>query len=203
MMKRFRIISLLFFIPLILLSHPKHPRKSHPKHSNTEVMLKAGFNLSNSTGSSFGANRKFKEGFTVGIQTLTRLDHHLFLQSGIFFATKGTKYEKGNNEFSLNQMYLQVPINLAYKIPLQRKTNLVLNMGPYIAYGIAGKIDKEDTFSKKNLKRFDLGIMAGVSLEVSQFALGIGYEKGLLDLSQQKANSYYNQNFLLSIGIKF
>lgn len=177
----------------------------------THVYIKGGLNLSNAMDMKpNAADKDFKPGFNVGLQFDTKLDRHFYFQSGIFFTTKGGEFNyKGNKEQTeINQMYLQIPLAFAYKLHLERKTHLVFNFGSYIAYGIAGKIDdgshkKRDTFDKTGLKRFDVGLLGGIGLEVDRVLLGVNYEYGLLNIAQAKKDSYKNQNISISLGFKF
>ncbi|HCO66954.1 MAG TPA: hypothetical protein DIT04_04235 [Dysgonomonas sp.] len=200
------IFTFIFLMGLIVsASAKKKPGKT------TDVYLKAGVNLSNAHGVKPNVpDKDFKTGFNVGLQADTRLDGHLYFQSGIFFTKKGVEYNsKGKDESTkINQMYLQLPLALAYKFHLDRKTHLVLNFGPYVTYGIAGKVDdggakKHDTFDKAGLKRFDAGLLGGIGFEFDRILLGVNYEHGLLDIAQAKKESYKNQNISISLGYKF
>lgn len=200
------IFTFVFLTGLILsVSGQKHPGKA------TDVYLKGGINFSNAHSVKPDVSDKdVKTGFNVGLQVDTRLQHHLYLQSGIFFTTKGAELNDKRNKEStkINQMYLQLPFALAYKFHVDRKTHLVLNFGPYIAYGIAGKTDdgsakKHDTFDKAGLKRFDAGLLTGIGFEIDRIVLGINYEHGLVDIAQKKKDSYKNRNLSISAGYKF
>lgn len=170
------------------ISAQKGPRKT------TDVYIKAGLNLSNALDVKPGVpDKDFKVGFNVGLQVDKRLDRHLYFQSGIFFTTKGVKLNYKGNEKSakINQMYLQLPLALAYKFHIDRNAHLVFNFGPYLAYGIAGKVSdgnlrKHDTFDKTRLKRFDVGLLGGIGLKFDRVLLGVSYEHGLLDIAQAK-----------------
>lgn len=187
------------------VSAQRGPRKT------TDVYIKGGLNLSNALNVKPGVpDKDFKVGFNVGLQVDKRLDRHLYFQSGIFFTTKGVELDyKGNEEpTKINQMYLQLPLALAYKFHIDRNTHLVFNFGPYLAYGIAGKVSddslrKQDTFDKTGLKRFDVGLLGGIALEFDRVLLGVNYEHGLLDIAQAKKESYKNQNVTISLGLKF
>ncbi len=177
----------------------------------TDVYIKAGVNFSNAHHVKPGvAGKDFKAGFNAGFQIDTRLERNLYFQSGIFFTTKGVEFDsKGNkDQLKINPMYLQIPLALAYKIHLEKHTHLVLNVGPYLAYGIAGKADdgthkKSDTFDKKTFKRFDTGLLGGIGFEFDRILLGVNYEHGLLDIARAKKDSYKNQNISLSLGYRF
>ena len=42
-----------------------------------------------------------------------------------------------------NPLYLEVPLNLVLRIPLEKTTNIFFNAGPYAAMGIGGKSKTE------------------------------------------------------------
>lgn len=205
-MRTIIIFTSIFMMGLnISISAHKKPGKT------TNVYLKGGVNFSSAYDVKPNMfDKDFKAGFSLGVQLDRKLDHHLYFQSGISFTTKGVEFNpKGNDKpTKINQMYLQLPLALAYKFHLDRKTYLVLNLGPYIAYGIGGKIDdgsakEHNSFGKARLRRFDTGLLGGIGLEVDRVLLGLNYEYGLLDIAQPKKNSYKNQNISISLGYKF
>ena len=120
------------------------------------------------------------------------------------------------------QWYLQAPLYLGYAIPLRPTTKLILNAGPYVAYGLGGKtlltgniiygdmIDystwEEPTFGERGLQRVDVGLGIGMGLEIGRATIGITYEMGLRDISPTQAvylpfyaTSYKNRLVSLSI----
>jgi Outer membrane protein beta-barrel domain len=65
------------------------------------------------------------------------------VQPGLLFSTKGAKNTGMIAGQSIQQKvklsYLEVPVNLLYK-PVLGKGKLLLGFGPYIAFGLAGKV---------------------------------------------------------------
>ncbi len=181
------------------------------QEKKTEWNVRAGLNLSNaSTEELPGYNKKVKAGFKLGVFVDQLLKNDFYLQSGLEFTTKGVRFSpehKGETN-QLNQMYLQIPVAIAYKVPFAVNKKIVINLGPYVAYGISGKADtgakkKQDVFSKTGLKRFDLGLGGGIGLELHRVLFTINYEQGLLDIDQRKKELYKNQNFFFVLGYKF
>ncbi|ASZ10473.1 PorT family protein [Chitinophaga pendula] len=81
----------------------------------------------------------------------------LSLQPGVFYTSKGSKLEAGNkdnatitNPYSKNEtnpQYIEVPINLVGKIPIGNgTTKLFAGIGPYFAFGVAGKNKSESSY---------------------------------------------------------
>ena len=106
-------------------------------------------------------------------------------------------------------MYLELPVMAAARFNVADNTNLVVNAGPYLACGIAGKSKmdmgnveyKEDTFGDDALKRFDAGLGVGVALEFGKIIAGLEGQFGLVDV--QKVGNPKNMNFSIVVGYKF
>lgn len=106
--------------------------------------VKTGMNVSNWTDEEMNA----KIGFKIGVGTEYAFNDMWSLQPSLFFSTKGAKVDsKLFNELSdyqmkmsVNQMYLELPIMAAVRFNVGNKTNIVLNAGPYLAYGVGGKV---------------------------------------------------------------
>ena len=210
------------------------------QNATFEFGLKGGLNLSSlSLNNDNLPNHNVKTGVNVGFTANYNFSKKLFLQSGISFTTKGTKIEgeaplgfdyrilsSGREAFmKSNQRYLQAPVYLGYKIDLMPGAKLVLNAGPYFAYGIGGKtqltgdiiygdmIDystiEEKTFDSRGLKRFDFGVGTGIGVEFGRTILGLNYELGLKDIGPTGdpyfpfyRNSYKNRNGSLTLEYK-
>lgn len=177
-----------------------------------------------------------KPGFNLGATVSYYLKTNLFLQSGLSLTSKGMKLTATSSlgfgdEFVQpgrvanlvsQQWYAQIPLYLGYALPLRSTTKLVLNAGPYVAYGMGGKtkltgdiiygdmIDystwQEPTFGERGLQRLDVGIGAGVGVEFGRATLGLSYEAGLCDIRPNQlsyipfyASSYKNRLVSLSI----
>lgn len=166
--------------------------------------VKAGINLSNWTGGDTdGTDAKI--GFKVGGGMEYAFDKTWSLQPSLFFTTKGTKETSMGEDLTVNQVYLELPVNVQARVPVSDNLNMLFAAGPYFGYGIAGKTSygnvKDDTFGDGGLKRFDAGLGFGVSFEISQIILGLDGQLGLTKLGDGDAPK--NINFGLSVGYKF
>lgn len=114
---------------------------------------KAGFVFSDL--SNYPYETKMKHAFTGGLTFDYFLNSDLYLSSAIEFANKGAKFDLLNNneeqgtsvsikESTVAASYLQVPVHLGYKFDLSEKTRLMIQAGPYIAYGISGQTEFGD-----------------------------------------------------------
>ncbi len=167
---------------------------------NLSFNVKGGLNLSNVYGDNLSDN-KMKPGYHIGVGGEYELSPNIFLQSGLFFSTKGYKFKSEKT----NANYLQLPLHLAYKIDATPGTKIVLHAGPYIAYGVGGKILGEvNTFDKDlGFKPFDTGLGLGVGAEFGRILVDLGWDMGLVNISRASLGSIKTQNAYLSVGYKF
>jgi hypothetical protein len=121
---------------------------------------KAGLNLSNWTGADVQGNNA-KLGFKVGVGMEYAFNNIWSLQPSLFLSTKGTKYSESGLKVTVNQMYLDLPVYIQARVHIEGDTNLLFSAGPYVAYGIGGKISSNlgtndtNTFGKNGLDEFD------------------------------------------------
>lgn len=179
--------------------------------------VKAGANLSNWSGDINDTDAKF--GFNVGVTVDYAFNTNWYLMSGLEFTTKGAKIdlitdytgEYATAKLTGNAMYLQLPIHAGYKLPIAENTNLVFHAGPYLAYGVGGKVTtkidgfgkvKDDFFGDHSFKRFDFGLGFGAGVEFGKINAGLGYDFGLVNINQG-IGTVRNMNGYLSVGYKF
>jgi hypothetical protein len=206
--------------------------------------VQAGVNLStttNETASEFGGKDN-KVGFQAGVTIDYNLSKAFFLQSGLSYTEKGTRLHSEAfliggpagriyGKQTVNQAYLQLPVNIGYKFELSKCTKLFVQAGPYIAYGIGGNAtskytyegaakgvdqEKQSTFSSNGLKSFDYGVGTGIGATFGKIVVSAHYEFGLADIGQDNMKwswinyemfynntSYYNRNASLTVGYQF
>ncbi|MFC4676477.1 porin family protein [Dysgonomonas termitidis] len=114
---------------------------------------KAGFVFSDL--SEYSYKTRMKHSFTGGLTFDYFLNRDLYISSAIEFANKGAKFDLLNkNEeegtsldiknSTIAAFYIQVPVHLGYKFDLSEKTRLMVQAGPYIAYGVGGPTELGD-----------------------------------------------------------
>lgn len=124
------------------------------------------------------------------------------LKSGLFYTVKGFKAGgvKASPEF------LEIPIYASYRLNFAENSQLQINAGPYLDYGVGGKIKaggvKEDFFGGDDgANRFQMGIGLGAGYTLSNIYLGLQYQFGLtkiVDDGDSKQNA-----FSINIGYSF
>ena len=173
--------------------------------------VKAGMNLSEIQ----KIDDNVKVGFNIGVTAEVSLPSSFYLMSGLEFTTKGTK---GKNTIidasgpmskaTYNAMYLQLPIHAGYKLDLVPGTKLIFRAGPYLAYGVGGKVKwdiknygEHDMFNDDS-NRFDIGIGGAVGVEfLNKISVSLGADQGLTKIF--KDTSTKNRCAHISVGYKF
>lgn len=181
--------------------------------------IKGGLNMSNFGGGDTKDGYKMKLGYNVGVAADFEFANGFAVQSGLFFTTKGSKItaiEVGENNkivSNVNLQYLQVPVYLAYKVPVTFDTRVVFHAGPYVAYGIGGETKTtvtllgnsvtktSNSFDEEGINEFDAGLGLGVGAEFGKFLVDLGWDIGLVNLYNNVNQK--NQNAYLTIGYKF
>jgi len=169
--------------------------------AQTTFGMRAGLNLTNVYQKNEQGEMKGLDwipGFQIGVVADYPLLVDLSFQPGILFATQGAKSEttlfgyKTKIDFTLN--YIQIPINLQYK----HNKILLVQAGPYLGYGIGGKVNMEISDGKKTVsnsekikfgsgddadfKAFDFGFGFGAGLQLGNIQAVLGYNRGLVKL---------------------
>lgn len=178
--------------------------------------VKAGMNLSEIQ----KLDDKLKVGFNVGVTAEMALPSNFYLMSGLEFTTKGAKGKEvpvanagivglsGTAKATYNAMYLQLPIHAGYKLDIAPTTKLVFRVGPYLAYGVGGKIKwnidqvEDRDFFDDDSYRFDFGIGGAVGVEfMDKITVSLGADQGLTKIF--KNGKTKNRAAHLSVGYKF
>jgi len=168
--------------------------------------VRGGANLSSFNGDISKTKYIFK--YQVGATVDIGFTDNIYLITGLDLQTKGTKSKpKLGPDVKYNPMYLSIPIHAGYKFDVGSNSRIVVEAGPYVAYGISGKIKgdgkKVNFFGDDRFKRFDFGLGAGVGYEYSHFVVKGGYDFGLINISDMKGVKARNHNAYLTVGYRF
>jgi hypothetical protein len=174
----------------------------------------------NMFGNSGTETSKLIVGVRAGVTVDIPLADEFFIGTGLLYAGKGGK-EKDNIDFKTHISYLQLPIEFMFK-PEVGNGNLVLGVGPYLAYGLGGKYkgtlgsitveDKVFDDGVNKLKRFDAGGTLQVGYEMKNgFYVGLNADLGMVNVIDAKDllspvvndRSVKNASFGVSVGYKF
>src|SRR5574344_2572591 len=120
-------------------------------------------------------NFKVKIAGRAGLGMEYALNEMVSIQPSLYWSDKGAKEDVSGVKNTWNAMYLELPIDVQLRFNLDNTTNIVVAGGPYVGYGIGGKIKYEkdgvsvkgDTFD--TLKDWDMGLNFEAGLEFSKF----------------------------------
>lgn len=203
-----------------------------------KVYLQGGVNLANISNSNSGATEKnnMLTTFNAGIMGRSNASEPIALEAGLLLDGRGAKantYTTSSTDDNyiktkFNPLYLEVPVNLIVRMPLQSKSNIFVNAGPYIAMGIGGKSKVEAKFlgavsnsssdiefnndnpsttqqedaSYDKLKRFDYGVNLGAGFDLGKILLKANYGLGLAKInSTETDNSSNDKNKYRTVSI--
>ncbi|MEO6538603.1 MAG: porin family protein [Ferruginibacter sp.] len=185
--------------------------------------VQGGVNLANITTTNSGQTEKnnLLTTFNVGFISRFGLSKILDLETGLLLSGKGAKaetYFNGGNDYvksKFNPLYLEVPLNLVFNVPLEKKTGLFFNVGPYVAIGVGGKsktesklgpltsssesdikFSNDDPFTSQQddaaydkLKRFDFGANFGGGFDLKKVIIKANYGLGLAKINSTQSNN--------------
>jgi hypothetical protein len=148
-MKKNLFLTGLAIVCLIPLLHSQDPAR-------ITFGIRAGVNFQNFNGKDSQGDKLKNDmivGFNTGVNVELPVAPDFMLQPGLLFSIKGTKKTEGTTTGKLTVDYIELPVNFIFK-PVLGNGRLLLGFGPYIAYGIAGKLKLSDSEIdvEKNLK---------------------------------------------------
>jgi len=198
--------------------------------SKTTFGVRAGVNFQNITGDDAAGNSmdgKLKVGFLGGVNAEIPVGIDFYLQPGVVYAIKGAKWEGGSSDVKVNLSYIEVPVNFLYK-PEVGTGRVILGFGPYIAFGVSGKIkpdngnDVDITFKNSisqaeattgygtYFKRIDAGGNLLFGYEMSNnLSVQLNAQLGLVKINPKidgvsnDETSWKNTGFGVSLGYRF
>ncbi len=218
----------LLYIAVIFLIPALHAQDE----TRTTFGIRAGINFQNFNGKDSQGDKLKNSmivGFNAGVNVEFPIAPEFFLQPGLLFTVKGTETDEAVGTGKVKVNYIELPVNFLFK-PALGNGHLLLGLGPYIAYGIGGKVklsgsgndfEKNIKFENKltesqlldnefYLRPFDAGanLLAGY-----EFNFGISFQLnaqlGLLkinpgyDGNSEDATSVKNTGFGISVGYRF
>lgn len=224
-------IMIYFFGSLVALLFVIAPFEKTSAQSQIRLGVKGGVNFAdmkyepkdNTNGVPDG---KSLVSYHVGVIVDVPIADFVSIQPGLMLNSIGSKREYksttlGNYTMKVNPIYLDVPVNVLFKAKMGEGTKLYVGAGPYLGYGISGKvtfnaetplgngqIDHNIKFGNGNsddLKKTDVGgnILAGI--EFKNLTLGAQYG---LSFTNNAPNGSDNaskilRNKVLSLSVSF
>jgi hypothetical protein len=203
--------------------------------SKTEVLIEAGYNSAQFTSiksSGLGIQSEKINSFNAGLRINKPLKKNFYLQTGLSLSGKGGKTEMSGyvwfyEKDTTNAIYLELPVNIIYKMKISKSIHFFVGAGMYGAMGIAGKNKYAGsvgdffyyTFSGNTnlkfgksttsaigyydvLKQFDYGVNVLGGIEMNKLSFKINYSLGLTDISNNGNSKGKNSVVSFNIGYR-
>lgn len=166
--------------------------------------VKGGVNL---TGVSFNDGSfidKNVTGYQIG-PTIEWLIHgNLGFDGAVVYSQKGIKFENGQNTSESKNGYIDIPVNLKYRLGLSENFKPFVAAGPYVSFRVSG----DDNFNtiidgisnQWESQNFGAGLNFGAGVELFKFLqVGANYGLGLTDNYKASNGDYTTQDRTWSI----
>lgn len=166
---------------------------------------------------------KMRFGFQVGGLVEWELSDVITLNTGVAFSQYGFTMKEDGDTYSETLNYLQIPVTAAYKWELNNNLSLFGQAGLYGGYAISGKWNNEIDGEKDSeslsfgsdeenddYSALDFGAIFGAGVEFNKFRVGVNYNWGFANLSNEEIDSDLdiksggrNSNLSLTFGYFF
>lgn len=207
-------------------------------NATSQVYVQGGVNLANITTTKSGATERnnMLTTFNAGILGRFGLSTAIDLETGLLLEGRGSKAntyftsstEDNYTKSKFNPLYLELPLNLIVRLPMEKETNIFFNAGPYVAMGIAGrsktetkifgatttstndiKFNNDDPSTSQQedagydkLKRFDYGVNVGGGFDLGTILLKVNYGIGFAKInSTESDNSANDKNKYRTVSV--
>ncbi len=225
-------ISLVAFLMVLFISTQSH--------AQITFGAKAGLNIANMSTSATlpsGLEKTSLLSFHVGAIADIGITKEFFIEPGILLSGKGTKMKMTNPvgqgtetaTASTTPLYIEIPINAMYVLDL-KPVKLQIFAGPYIGFGVAGKLSTDYTSSgtlpsgytlpantsssikfgsdaaSSDMKMLDFGLNFGAGINYNNILFRLQYGLGLSNINPNTdAGAEVNKNnvFAISVGYMF
>lgn len=175
-----------------------------------------------------------RSGFQLGVILEVPIGRSgLFFQPALTYISKGRTYNKNYdsvtslvtdtvyNKQTLSLNYIEIPLNLTYKIPLtaSHKNSFFLSAGPYVSFIYSGNITQESLTASTHkyssqtdpvtvgkgadtYKTFDFGLNGRAGFELGKVMLSAYFSQGLTSFyNAPYTGTFHHQVIGASIGI--
>ncbi|MBE0675745.1 MAG: PorT family protein [Bacteroidales bacterium] len=147
-------------------------------------------------------------GAMIGIDHEIRLAENLYQVIGLEYFPRGYRVKSDTVDSFITRIdYLNIPLSLRYKFDLE-DIWMTFEAGPYIGFALYGRTKSDQGIvryefgnEEGDLKRLDLGLKLGYTVEIEQVRLGISYNTGFLNVSASRSETLKLRAFVFSVGL--
>jgi len=181
-------------------------------YAQVRIGPSVGFNFASVYGDE--ENNDFILGLRAGLTFDLGIAKFFSIVPEVNFSQMGYKYvhkDEGVTE-TARFNYIQVPLNLVFKIKLDTNTRFLIFAGAYGAYAFGGNIkakyDGGETETTKlsfgtnqgEVNPLDIGLNLGLGLQVKKFYTKLQYNAGINNMSNNPQYTALNYGLALSLG---
>lgn len=152
-------------------------------NAQTRFGVKAGVNIANQIMIPNNIDRPTSHpivAFHAGVLMEISISKKFFFQPNLLFSQKGESFDFLNRRASIKNNYLDLPLNIGYKIT----PKFTVNGGPYFGYFMnssIGYVDSDTTY-RNHEGSFNYGLNANIAYELKNgFVIGINYTRGTIN----------------------
>jgi hypothetical protein len=180
--------------------------------AQVKIGPKVGLNLAKMTlkASGIAIDPKTLVGFNIGAIAEFPLAENVFLQPGVLFSAKGSKYSIDSYDMKMTPGFIEIPVNCLYKLDLS-SAKLLLFAGPYFGFGISGSFESDGesvdisygSGEDNDMKPFDFGLNIGVGAEIQNIEVSAQYGLGLANLAPVTTNDTQMKVKVIGISVAY
>lgn len=152
-----------------------------PSQAQVSFGLKGGLNITNMSLSQDVVSKSNRAGFFIGPSVKFTLPLvGLGIDAAALYDQRGGKLADGEEEKTITQHSINIPINIRYGIGLGSMASVYLAAGPQFGFNVGDSEFKWNETNSYNLKKtnFSINVGAGVSL-ISHLEVGFTYNIAL------------------------
>ena len=178
-----------------------------PAQAQIHFGVKGGLNLSKASFSNVSENFKKDNftGFFIGPMAEFNIPIvGLGVDAALLFAQRGIKVSEGNEDYTVKQNGIDIPVNLKYTIGLGSLAGIYFAAGPDFYFDFAGNKTIEGVKTAKKKAEVGINVGAGVKL-LNHLQVGANYNIPLGDTAKFEGidGSYKTKTWQVSVAYIF
>ena len=178
-----------------------------PVQAQIHFGVKGGLNLSKASFSNVSENFKKDNftGFFIGPMAEFNIPIvGLGVDASLLFAQRGIKVSEGNEDYTVKQNGIDIPVNLKYTIGLGSMAGIYFAAGPDFYFDFAGNKTIEGVKTDKKKAEVGINVGAGVKL-LNHLQVGANYNIPLGDTAKFEGidGSYKTKTWQVSVAYIF
>ena len=178
-----------------------------PAQAQIHFGVKGGLNLSKASFSNVSENFKKDNftGFFIGPMAEFNIPIvGLGVDAALLFAQRGIKVSEGNEDLTIKQNGIDIPVNLKYTIGLGSMAGIYFAAGPDFYFDFAGNKTIEGVKTDKKKAEVGINVGAGVKL-LNHLQVGANYNIPLGDTAKFEGidGSYKTKTWQVSVAYIF